>query len=117
MATLNVWDVLSLDEGWAETGRAPIGARWIDQKGDDARLDYRSRLVVQGTRASGTTAAGDIAATFAATPPLEALRLLVSQVMTGDPGSEIVLRFLDNSRAHPHCPIQEGLHPPATGRP
>ena len=111
MATLNVWDVVSVDECWAETGRAPIGTRWIDQnKGDDVRPDYRSRLVVQETRASGTIAAGDIAATFAATPPLEALRLLVSQVMTGDPGSEIVLRFLDISRAHPHCPIHRKVY-------
>ena len=111
MATPNVWDVVSVDECWAETGRAPIGTRWIDQnKGDDVRPDYRSRLVVQETRTSGTIAAGDIAATFAATPPLEALRLLVSQVMTGDPGSEIVLRFLDISRAHPHCPIHRKVY-------
>ena len=111
MTTLNVWDVVPVDECWAETGRAPIGTRWIDQnKGDDARPDYRSRLVVQETRTSGTIAAGDIAATFAATPPLEALRLLVSQVMTGDPGSEIVLRFLDISRAHPHCPIHRKVY-------
>ena len=111
MTTLNVWDVVPVDECWAETGRAPIGTRWIDQnKGDDARPDYRSRLVVQETRTSGTIAAGDIAATFAATPPLEALRLLASQVMTGDPGSEIVLRFLDISRAHPHCPIHRKVY-------
>ena len=112
MTTLNVWDVVPVDECWAETGRAPIGTRWIDQnKGDDARLDYRSRLVAQETRTSGgTIAAGDIAATFAATPPLEVLRLLVSQVMTGYPGSEIVLRFLDVSRAYPQCPVHRKVY-------
>jgi hypothetical protein len=31
MTTLNVWDVVPVDECWAETGRAPIGTRWIDQ--------------------------------------------------------------------------------------
>ena len=63
---------------------------------------------MQETRTSGTIAAGDVAATFAATPPLEALRPLASMVVTGDPGpdpaSEVVLGFLDISRAHPHCP-------------
>ena len=31
MTTLNVWDMVTVDECWAETGRAPSGTRWIDR--------------------------------------------------------------------------------------
>ena len=30
--------------------------------------------------------------------------------MAGDPGSEIVLRFLDSSRANPHCPSHRKVY-------
>ena len=112
MARLKVWDAVDVAICWAETGRPPIGTRWVDgNKGDLTRPDYRSRLVVQETKASGTIAAGDVGATFAATPPLEALRLLLSLTLTGDaceqdPAEQVVLRFLDISRAHPRCPIR-----------
>ena len=48
-----------------------------------------------------------------ATPPLEAIRLVLSLAMTKRPGIEEdrVLSFLDISRAHPHCDaLRENLY-------
>ena len=48
---------------------------WVDiNKGDDMRPNVRCRLCVQETRRQSPT--------FSATPPYEALRLMVSMTMT-----------------------------------
>ncbi len=56
----------------------------------------------------------DIAQTFAATPPLEALRVMVSASMTGQTGIPAahrrVLGFYDVSRAHFHSPAKRVLY-------
>ena len=107
MATLNVWSYSTTTQAHADIGRAPFGVRWIDSdKGDSTRPDYRSRLVVQETRASSTIPVGDVGAVFAATPPLECLRVICSLVMSSAPAAGLVLRVLDISRAHPHCEIK-----------
>ena len=71
-----VYTMTELSECIKETGQAPVNVRWIDiDKGDTGNPDYRSRLVAKdihrGTR-------GDLCA---ATPPLEALTLLMSMAM------------------------------------
>ena len=77
MESWHVWDVRPVAECWAATGRAPIGGRWVDHnKGDEQSPNVRSRWVAK-----------DIArwkddAMFAATPPLEAVRLLLSDLAT-----------------------------------
>ena len=49
------------------TGKQPIGIQWIDvNKGDDADVDYRSRLAAKELKRNS------IEEMFAATPPLEA---------------------------------------------
>ena len=97
-----VWEYRTIEQCYQDTGRAPLGVRWVDtDKGYPSRPDYRSRLVVQETRARSTIAADDVGAIFAATPPLECLRILCSTVMSSDPAEGRVLRFLDISRAHP----------------
>ena len=64
---------MPIQEAWDVTGRGPISSRWIDlDKGDMNKPNYRSRLVIQEVRHSG------IDAIFAATPPLESLRFLLS---------------------------------------
>ena len=56
-----------------ERGWRTIKSRWLDiNKGDDANPKYRSRFV--GKEFNDKTVDG----LFAATPPLEALRLLIS---------------------------------------
>ena len=53
------------------TGKKPIGVRWVDiNKGDDQNPDYRSRLVAKEIN---TGHDDDL---FAATPPIEALKIL-----------------------------------------
>eukprot|EP00972_Heterocapsa_arctica_P078098 11519314-Heterocapsa_arctica.AAC.1 len=57
-----------------------------------------------------TIAAGDIAATFAATPPLEGVRMLLSMAISGQTGvperQQRVLGSYDISRAHFHSPVR-----------
>ena len=54
-----------IKECWDNTGKEPIGTRWVDiNKGDKINPEYRSRLVAQELNQSKRD---DI---FAATPPL-----------------------------------------------
>ena len=73
-----------------------IGTKWIDtNKGDSANPKIRSRLVGKEFRT------GPDDALFASTPPLEALRLIVSRAATvveGEPTNEIMVN--DVSRAY-----------------
>ena len=59
-------------------GRKPIDCRWSDtNKGDEKAPKYRSRPCAKEFRAPDPLKAG----CFATTPPLEALRLLLSMCM------------------------------------
>ena len=64
-----------------ETRGRVIGTKWIDtNKGDTDNPKTRSRLVGKEFRT------GPDDALFASTPPLEALRLIVSRAATARPG-------------------------------
>ena len=67
-----------------ETGRPPIKLKWVDtNKGDDARPNYRSRLVVKEIKAKkGPDEQLSASEVFSAMPPLEAMRSLVSLMVT-----------------------------------
>ena len=110
MRQLKVFEYVTEEEARACTGRAPISVDWVDvNKGDDRRPELRSRLVAQETRRVSTLGPEDVAAVFAATPPLEALRFLLSRAVTEDKEdrqAETVLIFLDISRAHLHSPVR-----------
>ena len=68
-------------ECWERTGKAPIKSRWIDiNKGDSKNPLHRSRLV--GKEFND----GKDPTLFAATPPLEALKVLVSDAATVERG-------------------------------
>ena len=50
---------------------------------------------------------------FAATPPIEALRFLLSRAMTElkeDRGADRTIAFLDISRAHLHSPVRREIY-------
>jgi hypothetical protein len=60
-----------------KAGRKPIGVKWVDvNKGDEGRPEYRSRLVAKEIKKDKRE---DL---FAATPPLEALKILLSLALT-----------------------------------
>eukprot|EP00973_Karenia_brevis_P038254 5274551-Karenia_brevis.AAC.1 len=85
MRKLGVYREATWEEMEADNCKA-IPLRWLDiNKGDAENVNIRSRLVAQETRGRSTigSEAKDIAATFAATPPLEAVRMLISLMMTG----------------------------------
>eukprot|EP00435_Cladocopium_sp_Y103_P064420 s364_g26.t1 len=88
----DVWTLVPLRECWDQMQKPPIGCRWIDiDKGDLNNPNYRSRLVVQEVRTSGTEAI------FAATPPLESIRFLLS-LQRSKKGYKVM--FIDVRRAH-----------------
>ena len=75
-----VWEKRPLSEARRVTGKPPITVRWVDvNKGDNANPNVRSRLVARQIRQAGEEAI------FAPTPPLEALRSVLSIAMTDFP--------------------------------
>jgi hypothetical protein len=84
------------------TGKKPIAVRWIDvNKGDDTSPNYRSRLVAKDFK---TTVNMEL---YAATPPLETLRTLISFAATTTAHSEresLKIMVNDISRAYFYAP-------------
>ena len=64
-----LYEVVPVEEAWKETGKAPISTKWIDT---DKGEEYRSRWVARDFKDSKTDEY------FAATPPWEMIKLLVS---------------------------------------
>ena len=91
-----VWKKIPRREAW-EKGIKIIKSRWIDvNTGDGINPNYRSRFV--GKEFNDGWEEG----LFAATPPLEALRLLVSEAATTDEKGELgnkVIMINDIARA------------------
>ena len=104
----NVYVKVPLRECWDETGKHPIGTRWVDtNKGDRDHPEYRCRLVAQEIK---TDRRDDL---FAATPPLEAKNMLVSIVASdvGMRGSErMKLDFIDVRRAYFHAKARRKVY-------
>ena len=112
MSDLGVWSYDTVQNCLETTGRQPLTVGWVDvNKGDSDNPDVRGRLSVQETKWQTTINADDVAATFAATPPYEALRFLLSCWMTPQTAEqgEYVAVFIDISRAHPHAGIRQDL--------
>ena len=83
-----------------------IQGRWIDvNKGSSETPDYRSRYVGKEFN-RGQVATPDL---FAATPPLEALKLLVSTCAT-EKGRGTHLMLSDVKRTHFHAPATRELY-------
>ena len=71
----SVYKKVPISQCWSQTGKPPIGTRWIDiNKGDVEHPDYRSRWVGREFRGNDR----DREDLFAATPPLEAKKTLIS---------------------------------------
>ena len=98
-----VWRVVSRQE--AEKREVKIvQTRWIDiDKGDKTHPNYRSRLVAKELQD------GDQEGLFASTPPLEALKLLISMTATVNRGvttKERVIMTNDVARAFFEAPMR-----------
>ena len=78
------------------TGKKPIGVRWVDiNKGDDQNPDYRSRLVAKEINTGHND---DL---FAATPPIEALKILFKiAAYRRSKSNSIKVLFADAKRAY-----------------
>ena len=112
-----VWIKRPRQEAFAMTGRAPISVRWVDvNKGDDLHPKYRSRLVARQLKATDRSGKSF----FAPTPPLEALRTVISLAATTtgswkpcyDPTSNrrTQIGMLDISRAYFNAKVDAGVH-------
>ena len=97
---------------WAVTGKAPIGTRWIDiNKGDEVNPEYRSRLVAQQVKYNSKEKN-----IFAATPPLEAQKLLFAMAVTegvgykaGEREHGMKLAFIDVKRAYFYAKAKKNI--------
>ena len=93
---MNVCTKVPVDERTKATGKQPVGVNWVDvSKHDEDNPRYRSRLVAKEAKRS------PMHELYAATPPLERLRMSLSDVMTGGVRSESPTGLLvcDVSRA------------------
>jgi hypothetical protein len=96
MLNWGVWERALITDCWRETGRAPIGSKWVDvNKGDATKPLIRSRFVVKEI---ATYKTDDF---FAATPPLESFRLLLS--LAASDADDIKIEVLDARKAHLHA--------------
>ena len=99
MIKKNVWKEVSVDECWNKTGKEPVTVKWVDtEKGSGADARVRSRLVARDFRKKGDNDRED---SFAATPPLEALRLLISKAATKTAGGGRAVRGRQEGPHHP----------------
>ena len=73
----NVYVKAPVEERYRETEKGPVSTKWLDtNKGDSAHPNIRSRVVAREIAHERDTAM------FAATPPLEANKLLYSLATT-----------------------------------
>ncbi len=94
------------------TGKEPIGVRWVDvNKGDKVHPEIRSRLVAKEIK---VVKREDL---FAATPPLEAKKMLFLWAVTegvgfgkGQRKEGIKLDFIDVRRAYFHADAQREVY-------
>ena len=126
MEQWEVWDEITVEEAWRLTGKRPLKGRfWVDcNKGDKDKIGVRCRWVAEEVAYHHSDQF------FASTPPLEALRLLISETATGyppagggrrggGPGKKLLL--LDAKKAaHLHVPAVRDVCvdlPPERARP
>ena len=103
MVKRGMWDLRPISECYKRTGKAPMSVRWVDtNKGDRIKMLIRSRLVARDFKGNDK-GRDDL---FAATPPLEAKRMLFSRAATRrHDGKWRKLMFIDVKKAHlyPEC--------------
>ena len=93
---------MPIGHSWEKTGKCPASVRWVDvNNGGEGEMEVRCRLVARDFK--GKAKGRDNL--FAATPPLEAKRMLLSRAATSTAGSPRNLLFIDAKKAQldPRC--------------
>ena len=109
MEKIKMFEDSTEEECWNRTGAAPTSTRWVSvQKTlDSGEKIVRSRLVGRDFKDSHGTHE-DL---FAATPPLEALKLLLrTSMVQGDGEEETKIMFVDVRKAHLIPPCDEEVY-------
>ena len=103
----NVWTKVHVNECLKITGKGPVKGRWVDiNKGDEQHPNYRSRYV--GREFKSNDHRDDL---FAATPPIEAIKALVSLAASQKGKKHIKkLSFIDVSKAYFHAPATRPVY-------
>ena len=101
---MGVYEKVDVKESWQHTGKAPIAVRWVDiNKGDTDNPNYRSRLVAKEFNT------GVCPELYAATPPSECLRLMLSMLAsTRKQGTGLM--YADVSRAYFYAPAKRPVY-------
>jgi len=103
MVNRGIWSQVPIGMCWDLTGKGPTSVRWVDvNKAGEGGMEVRCRLVARDFKGNDK-GRGDL---FAATPPLEAKRMLLSRAATTTVGScSRKLLFIDAKKAHlnPRC--------------
>ena len=74
---MGIYEKVDVKECWNVIGKAPIGVRRVNIKGDSVNPNYRSRLVAKEFNT------GVCPELYAATPPSECLRIMLSKTASG----------------------------------
>ena len=110
MSKIEMFADASEEECWDVTGAAPISTRWVMVKKtlDDGEEIGRCRLVGRDFKGRDSEVREDL---FAATPPLEALKLLLrTTAVKQKKGGERKLLFIDVKKAHLIPPCEEPVY-------
>ena len=107
MNSWKVWDVVPVSECKRRTGKAPLKGRWVDvNKGDSSRPIISCRWVAKEFNTYKS------AEFFAATPPLEALRMMISHAASGRShglgGRKLLV--IDARKAHLHAMAEREVY-------
>lgn len=97
---MKLYTKVPISECWGKIGKKPTYVRWIDvKKGDVEASNHRPRLVAKEIMAYKRV---DL---FAATPPFEALKLILSMCATSNLGEVVMVN--DVSRAFSTLKLRE----------
>ena len=105
MVNRGIWSEVATRMSWETTGKGPVSVRWVGtNKGGEGAMEVRCRLVARDFKGKDK----DRDDLFAATPPLEAKRMLLSRAATRKTVGQTGLRkllFIDAKKAHlnPRC--------------
>ena len=112
-----VFKIVDVEECWGKKSKGPIPVRWVDV--DKGFGVHRSRLVAKDFKPKSIV--GDRDDLFAATPPVEAIKLLVAQAAAQSVGGrQRKVMFIDIGKAHLYGPMDTDEYvelPPELARP